>query len=67
MKVGDLVKFNKTGVIALILEISDELNYKAVLLLPQSSIGTTMGTATDGTTWVTQSMLQRTARVISKI
>jgi hypothetical protein len=70
MQSGNIVKFNKTGVLALILQVSKEGGYKSmklhvpgdVLAHPAMRAGTVQN-AKD-ITWMTEHMLKRTARVI---
>jgi len=63
MKVGDLVKFNKTGVLALILEISEEGGYTSMNL---HVLGDALKdtSCANGYTWMSEHMLRRTAGVI---
>tara|TARA_B100000131_G_C17612322_1_gene408179 strand:+ start:85 stop:309 length:225 start_codon:yes stop_codon:yes gene_type:complete len=72
MKVGDLVKFNKTGALALILQISNEGGYKSMELhvlgdtLAHTALrGGTLQNPMD-LTWMTEHMLKRTAEVVSE-
>lgn len=71
MQVGDLVKFNKTGVLALILRTSKEGGYNSmelhvlgdVLAHPALRAGTIQNPK--DITWMSEHMLKRTAEVIS--
>ncbi len=64
MQVGDLIKFKKTGVLALILKVCQNEDYKAVYL--QVLGGALVGTAcADGLTWSTSTVLRRQAEVVS--
>ena len=71
MKAGDMVKFNKTGVFALILKISSEGGYSSMELhVPGDALAHTAlrgGTLQNpmNLTWMTEHMLKRTAEVIS--
>ena len=64
MHVGDLVRFKKTGVLALILRVCPNEDYKAVYLqvLGDALAGTACA---DGFTWSTEYQLQRHAEVVS--
>ncbi len=64
MQVGDLIKFKKTGVLALILKVCQNEDYKAVYLqvLGDALAGTACA---DGFTWSTGTVLQRQAEVVS--
>ena len=71
MKVGDLVKFNKTGVLALILRTSKEGGYNSMELhvlgdvLAHTALrGGTLQNPVN-LTWMSEHMLKRTAEVIS--
>ena len=71
MKVGDVVKFNKTGALALILEISGEGGYNSMELhvlgdvLAHTALrGGTLQNPVN-LTWMTEHMLRRTAEVVS--
>ena len=71
MKVGDLVKFNKTGVLALILQSSIEGGYKSMELhvlgdvLAHTALrGGTLQNPVN-LTWMSEHMLKRTAEVVS--
>ena len=72
MKVGDLVKFNKTGVLALILEVSSEGGYNSMELhvLGDALAHTALrgGTLQNpvNLTWMTEHMLRRTAEVVNE-
>ena len=64
MKVGNLVKFKRTGHVALILEISEEGGYTSMRL--HVFEGALKDTPTpNGQTWITEHMLRRTAKVVS--
>ena len=71
MKAGDLVKFNKTGALALILRTSNEGGYNSmelhvlgdVLAYPALRSGTIQNPK--DITWMSEHMLKRTAEVIS--
>ena len=72
MRVGDLVKFNKTGVLALILQVSSEGGYKSMELhvlgdaLAHPALrGGTLQNPID-ITWMTEHMLKRTAEIVSE-
>ena len=72
MKVGDLVKFNKTGALALVLETSEEGGYTSIqlhvlgdVLAHQAMRAGTVQNAKD-ITWMSEHMLKRTAEVISE-
>ena len=72
MKAGDLVKFNKTGVLALILQTSTEGGYNSMELhvlgdaLAHTALrGGTLQNPVD-ITWMTEHMLKRTAEVVSE-
>ena len=72
MQVGDLVKFNKTGVLALILQTSTEGGYNSMELhvlgdaLAHTALrGGTLQNPVD-ITWMTEHMLKRTAEVVSE-
>ena len=72
MVVGDLVKFNKTGVLALVLESSEEGGYTSMklhvmgdVLAHQAMRAGTVQNAKD-ITWMTEHMLRRTAEVVSE-
>ena len=72
MKVGDLVKFNKTGVLALILQTSAEGGYNSMELHVLGDVlahpalrGGTLQNPVD-ITWMTEHMLKRTAEVVSE-
>ena len=70
MKVGDMVKFNKTGVLALILETSSEGGYNSMqlhvlgdaLAHPALRAGTVQNPK--DITWMTEHMLRRTAEAV---
>ena len=71
MKVGDLVRFNKTGALALILESSNEGGYTSIqlhvfgdVLAHQAMRAGTVQGAKD-ITWITEQMLKRTAELIT--
>ena len=71
MKAGDLVKFNKTEAIALILRTSNEGGYNSMELhvlgdvLPHIALrGGTLQNPVN-LTWMSEHMLKRTAEVIS--
>mgnify|MGYP003128800290 CR=1 FL=1 len=65
MKPGDLVKFNKTGVIATIVKISTGiLGDYAILYVADDSLDNTP--SSNGITPMSLKMLQRTAGVISE-
>ena len=71
MQVGDLVKFNKTGVLALILRTSKEGGYNSMELhvlgdvLAHTALrGGTLQNPVN-LTWMSEHMLKRTAEVIS--
>ena len=64
MKTGDLVRFNRTGAIALILEISEEGGYTSMKIHVLGDVLANTACA-DDYTWTTEHMLQRTAEVIS--
>ncbi len=61
MRPGDLVKFNKTGALALILRTSDEGGYSSMEL---HVLGDILGH--QALTWMTEHMLRRTAQVASE-
>ena len=64
MKVGDLVEFNKTGAVALIIETDTDGGYTAMNLHVLGDV--LVGTACDdGFTWMSEHMLRRTAEVIN--
>jgi len=72
MQVGDMVKFNKTGVLALILQTSNEGGYTSMelhvlgdVLAHTAMRAGTVQNAKD-ITWMTEHMLRRTAEVISE-
>ena len=72
MKVGDLVKFNKSGALALILQISSEGGYNSMELqvlgdvLAHSALRSgTLQNPVD-ITWMTEHMLKRTAEVVNE-
>ena len=71
MRTGDLVKFSKTGVLALILEVSSEGGYNSMELhvLGDALAHTALrgGTLQNpvNLTWITEHMLRRTAEVVS--
>ena len=73
MKVGDLVKFNKTGVFALILQVSNEGGYNSMELhvLGDALAHTALrgGTLQNpvNLTWMSEHMLKRTAGVVNEI
>tara|TARA_Y100001970_G_C13726468_1_gene599259 strand:+ start:372 stop:596 length:225 start_codon:yes stop_codon:yes gene_type:complete len=73
MKVGDLVKFNKTGVLALILQVSNEGGYNSMELhvLGDALAHTALrgGTLQNpvNLTWMSEHMLKRTAGVVNEI
>lgn len=64
VSVGDLIKFKKTGVLALVLKVCQNEDYKAVYLqvLGDALAGTACA---DGFTWSTGTVLQRQAEVVS--
>ena len=71
MKAGDLVKFNKTGALALILRTSNEGGYNSMELhvlgdvLAHTALrGGTLQNPVN-LTWMSEHMLKRTAEVIS--
>ena len=71
MKAGDLVKFNKTGALALILRTSKEGGYNSMELhvlgdvLAHTALrGGTLQNPVN-LTWMSEHMLKRTAEVIS--
>ena len=70
MKVGDLVKFNKTGVLALILQSSNEGGYKSMELHVLGDVlahtALRAGTLQNpiDITWMSEHMLKRTAEVV---
>ena len=65
MNAGDLVKFNKTGAIALILETSEEGGYTSMNL---HILGDALKDTpcANGYTWMSEHMLRRTAEVVSE-
>ena len=72
MQICDLVKFNKTGVLALILQTSDEGGYNSMELQVLGDVlahpalrGGTLQNPMD-LTWMTEHMLKRTAEVINE-
>ena len=72
MKVGDMVRFNKTGALALILQTTDEGGYTSMELHVLGDIlahaalrAGTVQNAKD-ITWMSEHMLRRTAEVISE-
>ena len=72
MKVGDLVKFNKSGALAVILQSSNEGGYKSMELhvlgdvLAHTALrGGTLQNPVD-ITWMSEHMIKRTAEVISE-
>lgn len=72
MKVGDMVRFNKTGALALVLQASNEGGYTSmelhvlgdVLAHPALRAGTVQNSK--DITWMSEHMLRRTAEVISE-
>ena len=72
MKVGDMVRFNKTGALALVLQASNEGGYTSmelhvlgdVLAHPALRAGTVQNPK--DITWMSEHMLRRTAEVISE-
>ena len=72
MQIGDLVKFNKTGVLALILQVSNEGGYNSMELhvlgdaLAHTALrGGTLQNPVD-LTWMSEHMLRRTAEVVNE-
>lgn len=63
MQVGDLIKFNKTGALALILETSKEHGYTAVNLYVLGDVLANTH-CSDGNTWMSEHALRTTAQVI---
>lgn len=63
MKVGDLIQFNKTGVLALIVETSEEGGYTSMNL---HVLGDALKDTpcANGYTWISEHMLRRTAGVV---
>ena len=67
MKVGDLVRFTKTGAVALVLDLAGEgEDYAAFHLQVISGEWADGEPTTTPLTWMTEDMLQRTAEVISE-
>ncbi len=72
MKPGDMVKFKKTGVFALILQTSNEGGYSSMELhVPGDVLAHTAlrgGTLQNpvNLTWMTEHMLRRTAEVVNE-
>ena len=72
MKVGDMIRFNKTGALALVLQASNEGGYTSmelhvlgdVLVHPALRAGTLQ--IPKDITWMSEHMLRRTAEVISE-
>tara|TARA_B100000131_G_scaffold157680_1_gene152980 strand:+ start:205 stop:429 length:225 start_codon:yes stop_codon:yes gene_type:complete len=73
MQVGDLVKFNKSGVLALILQVSNEGGYNSMELhvLGDALAHTALRAGTlqnpVDLTWMSEHMLRRTAEVVNEI
>lgn len=64
-EVGNLIRFKKTGVLALIIKVCQNENYKAVLLHVLGDALANTACA-DGLTWTTGSTLRRQAEVVSE-
>jgi hypothetical protein len=67
MKVGDMIKFYKTGAIAMIIEIANNGDNEAEYVSIYVSDGTLDNTpSADGFTYMSYKMLSRVAEVVSE-
>lgn len=64
-EIGNLIRFKKTGVLALIVKVCQNEDYKAVLLHVLGDALANTACA-DGLTWSTEHQLKRQAEVVSE-
>ena len=64
-EIGNLIRFKKTGVLALIVKVCQNEDYKAVLLHVLGDALANTACA-DGLTWTTEYQLKRQAEVVSE-